>query len=265
GSGFLTVVGAGLAADVRLLPESEDSLFLWQDMLRDRQFMLLSLRTGRYLGILPDSGGAYAANHAGARPDRRDGSALVCSQAPSPDHRSDPLTRRGAVRPWRPRTQAYNRAGRVASSPPARRLTGITPRVARHHHLAALMARWRPAGARVAVRLGVRDAARDGRRAPGPRPRRRDAAADVAGARGAVADAGTGRGFCRPCPLLRPGGIEDARGAGRPCPRPRRFQARWRCGQCDPVARGPAGRAGAGHQRVRRACPAPGAGTAERP
>ena len=86
GSGFLTVVGAGLAADVRLLPESEDSLFLWQDMLRDRQFMLLSLRTGRYLGILPDSGEAYAANHAGARPDRRDGSVLVWSQDPAPAH-----------------------------------------------------------------------------------------------------------------------------------------------------------------------------------
>ena len=77
GSGFLTVVGIGLAADVRLLPESADSLFLWQDMLRDRQFMLLSLRTGRYVGQLPGSGEPYAADRPGTRPDRRDGTVLV--------------------------------------------------------------------------------------------------------------------------------------------------------------------------------------------
>ena len=77
GSGFLTVVGIGLSADVRLLPESEDSLFLWQDMLRDRQFMLLSLRTQRYMGLLPGSGEPYAADRPGTRPDRRDGTVLV--------------------------------------------------------------------------------------------------------------------------------------------------------------------------------------------
>ena len=35
GTGFLTVVGAGLSADVRLIKnETEGSLFMWQDMLR---------------------------------------------------------------------------------------------------------------------------------------------------------------------------------------------------------------------------------------
>ena len=77
GSGFLTVVGIGLSADVRLLPESPDSLFMWQDMLRDRQFMLLSMRTQRYMGVLPGSGEPYAADRPGPRPDRRDGTVLV--------------------------------------------------------------------------------------------------------------------------------------------------------------------------------------------
>jgi len=79
GSGFLTVVGIGLSADVRLLPESPDSLFMWQDLLRDRQFMLLSLRTNRYVGLLPDSGEPYGADRPGTRPDRRDGTVLVWS------------------------------------------------------------------------------------------------------------------------------------------------------------------------------------------
>ncbi len=76
GSGFLTVVGIGLSADVRLLPEHPvDSRFMWQDLLRG-QFMLLSMKTHRYLGILPGSGEPYAADHAGTRPDRRDGTVL---------------------------------------------------------------------------------------------------------------------------------------------------------------------------------------------
>lgn len=75
GSGFLTVVGIGLSADVRLLPESDASLFLWQDLLRG-EFMLLSLKTNRYLGILPESGEPYAADRPGPRPDRKDGTVL---------------------------------------------------------------------------------------------------------------------------------------------------------------------------------------------
>ncbi|MFZ5496303.1 MAG: glycoside hydrolase 43 family protein [Verrucomicrobiota bacterium] len=74
GSGFLTVVGAGLSADVR--PQKQEtaaSLFLWQDMLRDRQCMLLSLKTNRYLGLDPGTGEPYGADWPGASPDRKNG------------------------------------------------------------------------------------------------------------------------------------------------------------------------------------------------
>lgn len=57
GTGFVTVVGAGLSADVRLIKkESVGSLFQWQDMLHG-QCMLLSLKTNRYVGLdrLPEN------------------------------------------------------------------------------------------------------------------------------------------------------------------------------------------------------------------
>ena len=73
GTGFLTVVGAGLSSDVRLMKqESEGSLFLWQDMLRG-QCMLLSLKTQRYVGMDPATGEPYGADWTGCRPDRKDG------------------------------------------------------------------------------------------------------------------------------------------------------------------------------------------------
>jgi xylan 1,4-beta-xylosidase len=81
GSGFLTVVGAGLAADVRPLKrESADSLFMWQDMLRGRQCMLLSLRTQRFVGIDPATGEPYSADWAGAHPDRKDGTVMAWTE-----------------------------------------------------------------------------------------------------------------------------------------------------------------------------------------
>jgi xylan 1,4-beta-xylosidase len=77
GSGFVTVVGAGLSADVRLLKhESPGSLFQWQDMLR-HQCMLLSLKTHRYVGLAPTTGEPYAADWPGTRPDRKDGTVFV--------------------------------------------------------------------------------------------------------------------------------------------------------------------------------------------
>ncbi|WP_024869733.1 glycoside hydrolase family 43 protein [Pseudoxanthomonas suwonensis] len=84
GSGFLTVDGIGLSADVRLLPEHPvASRFMWQDLLRG-QFMLLSMKTHRYLGILPGSGEPYAADRPGTRPDRRDGTVLVWRAVEAP-------------------------------------------------------------------------------------------------------------------------------------------------------------------------------------
>lgn len=73
GTGFLTVVGMGLTANVRLLKdESESSVFQWQDMLHN-QCMLLSLKTNRYVGPVPETRTPYAANFPGTRPDRKDG------------------------------------------------------------------------------------------------------------------------------------------------------------------------------------------------
>jgi len=73
GTGFVTVTGAGLSADVRLIKqETEASLFQWQDMLYG-QCMLLSLKTHRYVGLDPTTGEPYAADWQGAAPDRRNG------------------------------------------------------------------------------------------------------------------------------------------------------------------------------------------------
>ncbi|MDE6136457.1 MAG: glycoside hydrolase, partial [Muribaculaceae bacterium] len=78
GTGFLTVVGAGLSADVRLMPEErgDASLFMWQDMLRG-DCMLLSLATQRFVAIAPGTGAPYSADCAGCRPDRLDGSVFT--------------------------------------------------------------------------------------------------------------------------------------------------------------------------------------------
>lgn len=81
GRGFMTVVGEGLSADVRLMRrESAGSLFQWQDLLR-HEFMLLSLRTNRYVGIDPGTGEPYAADWAGAAADRRNGTVMRWEQS----------------------------------------------------------------------------------------------------------------------------------------------------------------------------------------
>jgi xylan 1,4-beta-xylosidase len=73
GTGFVTVVGEGLSADVRLMKqETAGSLFQWQDLLKG-DFMLLSLRTNRYVGLNPETGEPYSADAPGTTPDRRDG------------------------------------------------------------------------------------------------------------------------------------------------------------------------------------------------
>ncbi len=77
GSGFLTVVGIGLSGDVRLMKqESEGSQFQWQDMLHN-QCMLLSLKTNRYIGLIPGTGGPYSAGHPGTLPGRKDGTVMT--------------------------------------------------------------------------------------------------------------------------------------------------------------------------------------------
>lgn len=83
GTGFLTVVGVGLSADIRLMKqETENSLFLWQDMLRG-QCMLLSLKTQRYVGIDIETGEPYGADWPGCRPDRKDGTVFQWTEVES--------------------------------------------------------------------------------------------------------------------------------------------------------------------------------------
>jgi len=81
GAGFVTVVGLGLSADVRVqAKESDGSLFQWQDMIRDRQCMLLSLKTHRFVGLDPATGEPYGADWPGAHPDRKDGTVLTWTE-----------------------------------------------------------------------------------------------------------------------------------------------------------------------------------------
>jgi len=84
GTGFVTVVGLGLTSDVRLMKtESADSLFMWQDMIRDRQCMLLSLKTHRFVGIDPTTGEPYSADSPGSSPNRRNGTVLFWTEIAS--------------------------------------------------------------------------------------------------------------------------------------------------------------------------------------
>jgi hypothetical protein len=81
GNGFVTVVDAGLSADLQLhKQETDGSLFQWQDLLRG-QCMLLSLQTHRYVGLDPATGEPYSADWPGTRPDRKDGTVLVWAEA----------------------------------------------------------------------------------------------------------------------------------------------------------------------------------------
>jgi xylan 1,4-beta-xylosidase len=61
--------------------ETAASLFLWQDMLRDRQCMLLSLKTNRFVGLDPTTGEPYSADWPGTTPTRKDGTVLVWTEA----------------------------------------------------------------------------------------------------------------------------------------------------------------------------------------
>lgn len=73
GNGFITVAGLGLSGDLRLSPkETDDCLFMWQDMLHG-QFMLLSLKTHRYVGLDPASGEPYSADWPGTSASRLGG------------------------------------------------------------------------------------------------------------------------------------------------------------------------------------------------
>ena len=66
--------GFSIAGDVRLTAdEKKAEVFMWQDYL-NREFMLMSMRTHRYIGKSPTTGSPYSMDFTGADPARRNGS-----------------------------------------------------------------------------------------------------------------------------------------------------------------------------------------------
>ena len=73
---YVFVSGYGIAGDVRLTTdESKAEVFMWQDYL-NREFMLMSMRTHRYIGKSPTTGSPYSMDFTGADPARRYGAVL---------------------------------------------------------------------------------------------------------------------------------------------------------------------------------------------
>ena len=73
---YVFVSGYGIAGDVRLTTdESKAEVFMWQDYL-NREFMLMSMRTHRYIGKSPTTGSPYSMDFTGADPARRNGAVL---------------------------------------------------------------------------------------------------------------------------------------------------------------------------------------------
>lgn len=65
--------GIGMAGDVRLTDDlSKAEVFMWQDYL-NHEFMLMSMRTHRYIGKSPTTGSPYSMDYTGADPARRNG------------------------------------------------------------------------------------------------------------------------------------------------------------------------------------------------
>ena len=70
---YVFVSGLGIAGDVRLTKDKEKAeTFLWQDYL-GHEFMLMSMRTHRYIGKSPTTGSPYSMDFVGADPARRNG------------------------------------------------------------------------------------------------------------------------------------------------------------------------------------------------
>ena len=70
---YVFVSGYGIAGDVRLTTDaSKAEVFMWQDYL-NHEFMLMSMRTHRYIGKSPTTGSPYSMDFTGAYPARRNG------------------------------------------------------------------------------------------------------------------------------------------------------------------------------------------------
>ena len=73
---YVFVAGYGIAGDVRLTTdEKKAEVFLWQDYL-NQEFMLMSMRTHKYIGKSPTTGSPYSMDFTGADPARRNGAVL---------------------------------------------------------------------------------------------------------------------------------------------------------------------------------------------
>ena len=73
---YVFCAGYGIAGDVRLTTdESKAEVFLWQDYL-NHEFMLMSMRTHKYIGKSPTTGSPYSMDFTGADPARRNGAVL---------------------------------------------------------------------------------------------------------------------------------------------------------------------------------------------
>ena len=70
---YIFCAGYGMASDVRLTTdESKAEVFMWQDYL-NHEFMLMSMRTHKYIGKSPTTGSPYSMDFVGADPARRNG------------------------------------------------------------------------------------------------------------------------------------------------------------------------------------------------
>ena len=73
---YIFTAGYGIAGDVRLTSDaSKAEVFMWQDYL-NHEFMLMSMRTHRYIGKSPTTGSPYSMDFPGADPARRNGAVL---------------------------------------------------------------------------------------------------------------------------------------------------------------------------------------------
>lgn len=73
---YVFSAGEGLPGDVRLTnDETKAEEFMWQDYL-DKEFMLMSMRTHKYIGKSPTTGSPYSMDYKGADPARRNGAVL---------------------------------------------------------------------------------------------------------------------------------------------------------------------------------------------
>jgi beta-xylosidase len=73
---YVSVAAANGAITLYAGEPGTNETFQWIDLERSGDVMLMSLATHRYLVADPAAGGAVAANHAGPRPDRKDGSSF---------------------------------------------------------------------------------------------------------------------------------------------------------------------------------------------